>query len=91
VEVVELKRSRIALSDWRPYRQDFRNFEIVWKLTSVSNLPMTILYNYRSENPFLDDISSVAIFSLNFEGQTVPWTLLGTFPFSYFLESGYLP
>ena len=64
VELVELKRSIIALEKWAPYADDYRNFDLLLRVVSPSGIPFHIAYNVRSKGPPAhDDASQMRVFS----------------------------
>lgn len=63
--VFELKRSKIALDKWKPYPADYNNFKLISNVFAKSNTNFYIVYNYRQEYPFKDDISKLKIFKVN--------------------------
>ena len=90
VEMIETNRSIVSVERWRPYEVDYPKFRLVWNIASSNELPMTILYNHRTKTPFHDDISTVSIFSMDFDREGGPWERLGSFPFAHFLNGEYL-
>ena len=67
VEIIyELKRSYIPINRWQPYRDDYRNFQLISKLAQMANIEFDIAYNVRHKNPFRDDISTIKVFSVDF-------------------------
>lgn len=67
LEVYELKRSKICLKDWKPYKDDYNNFKLLSNLFNkcVENIPFKIVYNYRCSDPWKDDISRLKIFNVD--------------------------
>lgn len=64
-EILELKRSYIAMEEWEPYRQDYKNFFLLSKLARKRDLDFYIVYNHRTKNPFYDDISRLKVFEFD--------------------------
>lgn len=64
-EMIELKRSYIALEAWEPYKQDYKNFLLLSTLAKKRRLGFYIVYNHRTKNPFYDDVSRLKIFSFD--------------------------
>ncbi|WP_323118655.1 hypothetical protein [Burkholderia alba] len=62
VEIVELKRSYYALDEWRPFRNDFTNFNLLGAVAEAADLRFTIAYNHRQKTPFRDDASVLSLF-----------------------------
>ena len=63
LEVLELKRSYLALTQWMPFAQDFPNFNLLLAALTPIGVPLTIAYNVRHKQPrFLDDPSSIKVF-----------------------------
>jgi len=56
VELIELKRSYKEVSDWKPYRDDYANFNLLYRLSVSLNLCFTIAYNQRVTKPNFSDI-----------------------------------
>lgn len=44
-EIIELKRSTMALNLWHPYKEDYINFNLVESLTENLKIPLNIIYN----------------------------------------------
>lgn len=65
-EIIELKRSKIPLEKWNPYKADFNNFTLLSKLAVEAGIDFYIAYNYRQELPFLDDISYIKLFEFDY-------------------------
>lgn len=61
----ELKRSKISITRWEPYKEDFHNFELLSNLFIKGNIPFYIVYNHRQENPFRDCIEDLKLFSVD--------------------------
>jgi len=82
-EIIELKRSFYSLEKWRPFAQDFVNFDLIEVLGNLNNIPFTIAYNVRSKSPFFDDPSQLSLFSYK---SGVGATQLGVVTFASFCE-----
>lgn len=65
VEIIELKRSYIALEKWKPYPEDHNNFELISKLARKRGLGFYIVYNRRTKTPFFDDVSRLKIYTFD--------------------------
>ena len=64
VDLYELKRSFISFSIWKPYTQDFPNFNVVANLAERIGSRFTIVYNIKEKGPtFRDDASRVSLFA----------------------------
>jgi len=63
--VCELKRSKIAIENWEPYTDDYRNFQLIHNLINPK-YKFFIIYNLRVPKPFKDDISKLKIFEVDF-------------------------
>lgn len=74
--ILELKRSRIPLQDWTPYENDRNNYALLWALAERAGILFHAVYNYRREQPFLDDVRRLKIFRVDFEGEPF-YRLLG--------------
>ena len=64
--IYELKRSFYGLDRWQPFRDDYRNFQLVSNLANCSEVGFQIVYNVRHKNPFRDDVSKLKLFEVNF-------------------------
>lgn len=76
--IFELKRSFFQLEDWKPYRQDFHNFEVIYNLLRSTNIHFYIMYNRRTKTPFFDDASKVRLFKIE-SSNPLRYTDKGTF------------
>lgn len=83
--VYELKRSHIKIDFWRPYPADFHNFILLSKLFIQCGIDFYIVYNYRKEDPFLDDISKLKVYSINAKERNF-YNLLGIYDLEDFLK-----
>lgn len=70
-EIIELKRSYKDINVWEPYEDDYKNFILLSKLARKSNLDFYIVYNRRTKQPFVDDVSVLKIFE--FDHRTQPY------------------
>ena len=86
-EFIELKRSYIALDRWNPYPQDFPNFQLIFNVSRLCGIPMTIAYNVREKNPFRDNAEILSLFSY---GDIVPPRHIGHFTFPQFFAGAHL-
>lgn len=75
-EIIELKRSYIALEKWWPYEEDYANFKLISKLAKQRGMNFYIVYNHRDKSPFYDDISNLKVFEFDHE-KNDPCRLLG--------------
>lgn len=62
----ELKRSYYDLDRWKPFTDDYRNFNLISNLCNKAGLEFKIVYNQRIKNPFQDKIDMLKVFSVNF-------------------------
>lgn len=61
--IIELKRSKIDLLKWTPYRNDYPNFILLSNLCSLGSMRFIISYNLRTTTPnFFDDPSRIKMF-----------------------------
>jgi hypothetical protein len=90
VEVMELKRSYYPLDQWKPFPEDYKNFQLIANLLSQTGIPLNIVYNQRTTKPhFNDDPSRLCVFSFkNDSGPQV--TRIGKVTLQEFLEGKYL-
>lgn len=70
VEIIELKRSKISLEKWRPYEDDFPNFQLIINsiLNSNKNINFRIYYNLFTNDGSggrVEDISLIKVFTLS--------------------------
>jgi hypothetical protein len=87
IEVLELKRSFYSLQDWKPYQDDFVNFNLLLSVCQQADMKMNIAYNVRETKPvFKDDASRFAIFS--FSSPSAP-KKIGLVNYSDFLKGDY--
>lgn len=66
IELYELKRSFISLEKWEPYRDDYNNFKLIDNVLRRTDVAFKIVYNVRSKNPWIDDVSSLKLFNVDF-------------------------
>lgn len=72
-DVYELKRSKIDIEKWEPFKMDYHNFQLLTNLLIKANIKFHIVYNEYSqnENGRKDNIQKVKIFDVketdNFE------------------------
>lgn len=76
IELIELKRSTAKVTDWKPYRDDFANFNLIDTISKQTNIPLTIVYNRMIKNKLtktiLKDIyNPVSIFNFSDNKYTV--------------------
>lgn len=83
--VYELKRSHIPINSWKPYPADFHNFVLLSKLFILCKIDFYIVYNYRKESPFLDDISKLKVYSIDASKKNF-YELLGVFDLEAFFK-----
>ena len=85
-EIVELKRSYYPLSQWKPYSDDFVNFNVLLAVAGKAGLRFTIAYNLRQKTPFKDDASTLSLF--DYRTPNAPKSI-GQFPFDDFVAGKY--
>ena len=61
--IYELKRSFFPLEQWEPYRRDYPNFRLLRRFADLAGMDLRIVYNQRTKQPFLDDVSRLRLFS----------------------------
>lgn len=71
--VFELKRSYYDLPRWKPFTDDYRNFQLISNLCNRANIQFKIIYNQRIKTPFEDKIDKLKIFTIDFS-KTPPIT-----------------
>lgn len=74
VEIIELKRSKIPLHKWEPYRKDFANFKLIRNTIILSNniISFKLFYTHFSENEGFDrreNIDNIKVFKFNCDNQ----------------------
>jgi len=87
IEIIELKRSYIPLSQWTPFRADYANFNLLSNLTIKNTCFFIILYNLRTKSPWFDDPSSVTLFKYY---QSKGAEKIGQYAFEDFVAGKYL-
>lgn len=85
-EIIELKRSYYSLEKWRPFRDDYANFNLLLNLSKMCGITLKIAYNVRHKNPFYDDVSSLTVFDYSRQGSP---NLLGAYDFMSFVNGDY--
>ncbi len=65
-DVYELKRSKISINSWEPFKADYHNFELLNHLFIKANIKFHITYNEFSqdENGRKDNIQNIKIFDV---------------------------
>ena len=63
--IYELKRSFFPLEQWEPYRRDYPNFRLLRRFADLAGMDLRIVYNQRTKQPFLDDVSCLRLFSFD--------------------------
>lgn len=63
----ELKRSFFPLERWEPYPEDYPNFRLLRRFADKAGMDLRIVYNQRTKQPFLDDVSRLRLFSFHLE------------------------
>jgi hypothetical protein len=77
--IYELKRSYIAIGNWTPYPDDYRNFQLLSKLANQAKVRLGIVYNVRETRPVFNDIiSRIKVFKVDFT-KTPPVKLVGIY------------
>lgn len=65
--IFELKRSKISIERWQPYKEDYKNFILLIKICKLSGNEFKIAYNYMSPNaPRVEEISRIKVFRLEY-------------------------
>lgn len=88
-EMIELKRSRVGLSSWTPYTDDYPNFALIINAIagSGSEIPFTLYYDLMPDGPAgrrREDISRIKVFDFAIprgliDAQEVKYSLRGVF------------
>lgn len=87
IEAIELKRSFYSLQDWKPYPDDYVNFNLLLSVCRQAEMKVTIAYNVRQTKPvFKDDASRFMLFSYSTPNLPVK---IGQFSYGDFLMSAY--
>lgn len=63
IEICELKRSFYSLSEWKPYSDDYINFNLLYNMIKNSTIAFKIVYNQRTKNPWRDIHDPVKVYS----------------------------
>lgn len=85
-EIIELKRSYYSLEKWRPFSDDYMNFNLLLNLANACGIRLKIAYNVRHKNPFYDDVSSLTVFDYSVHGSP---RFLGQYDFMSFVHGDY--
>lgn len=89
IEIVELKRSRLRIEDWSPFRKDFPGLNLIANMAHRINARFTITYNYHVKEPvYIDDASSMSLFECSSTIENARH--LGIFTFDEFVAGDYL-
>jgi hypothetical protein len=64
--IYELKRSIEPVAKWKPYKDDYNNFRLLFNLCCKAGLQLKIIYNQRTKQPFHDNIRKIKIFRVDF-------------------------
>lgn len=69
IAILEIKRSKIPLDSWTPYKNDYPNFKLISNLCNMSNIKFKIVYYHMGEGTTYrpEDISKVKVFDVNFK------------------------
>ena len=87
VEAIELKRSYYPLKDWKPYSDDYVNFNLLHSVCQSAGMEMNIAYNVRQTKPtFFDNASRLTIFSYKNVNSPIK---MGEYDFSEFVDRKY--
>lgn len=86
-EIIELKRSYIPLEKWRPFPNDYANFNLLSSVADRCGVIFTIAYNLREKYPFRDDATRLSIYK--YSKINAP-TYLGIYGFQQFLNGDYV-
>lgn len=87
IEICELKRSIYTLDRWRPFKNDYPNFELLSNLAAIMDAEFNIIYNRRIKNPYYDNISELSVFNFKNRKQI---RNRGRYFFDEFLAGKYL-
>lgn len=86
-EIIELKRSYYNFDKWKPFPDDYPNFNLVLNLCNKVGIDkFTILYNIREKNPFKDIPDPVMLFNYYDRNKYIK---IGTFKFNDFYYGNY--
>jgi len=86
-EIIELKRSYISLEKWRPFPDDYANFNLLSSVADRCGVLFTIAYNLREKSPFRDDATRLSVYK--YSKINTP-TYLGIYDFQQFLNGDYV-
>ncbi len=90
IEVIEIKRSRVALNRWKPYAQDYDNFRLLGRFVAASGVPLTISYHLYSAGPLRkEDTRELTLWRVGVESRDLV-TALGRVGFASFVRGDYL-
>lgn len=86
-EIIELKRSYYEFDRWKPFSDDYPNFNLTLNLCNKVGIPkFTILYNMRKKNPFADIPDPVMLFNYF---DINKYSNIGVFKFNDFYDGNY--
>jgi len=71
IAILEIKRSKIPLNFWKPFKDDYPNFKLISNLCNISNIKFKIVYyhmkkymkEHTKDRP--ENISRIKVFSVN--------------------------
>ncbi|MBO8140359.1 MAG: hypothetical protein H0Z22_07840 [Thermosipho sp. (in: Bacteria)] len=70
IAILEIKRSKILLQNWVPFKRDYPNFKLLSNLCNKAGLKFKIVYYYMKESSSsskrLEDISQIKVFDVDF-------------------------
>lgn len=70
LRIYELKRSFIALNNWRPYEADYPNFRLLRRAFPL-NIPLVIIFNLYQGTPRVEDLSYLRVFKVVDDSPTI--------------------
>lgn len=67
LEIIELKRSKVSLNDWKPYRNDYANFALIINtiVLSKKGIPFNLYYTVMKDGAIgkrKEDTSNIMVF-----------------------------
>ncbi|WP_028841995.1 hypothetical protein [Thermodesulfovibrio yellowstonii] len=87
--VFEVKRSKVSIESWTPYKDDYPNFILISKLCNKADMKFKLVYYYmKSGENRQEDISKLKIFNIVFDGKQLAVDLDKIISLEEFVMSG---
>ena len=86
IELIEVKRSRIAIDTWQPYLNDKGGYEILERFCIQQKLQFSIIYYHYDPKNEIEDIEQLLVFKKTGEFKFMK---IGVFSLKSFMKSEY--